>query len=45
MYTKQELRDGKIEEALTSVTGVENLLLTLQPQPHFTGEVQKIKIL
>lgn len=39
MNAKEALADKDTEEALTSVTGIENQLLTLQPQP-FIGEFQ-----
>ncbi|HEU4482315.1 MAG TPA: hypothetical protein VFR65_04610 [Nitrososphaeraceae archaeon] len=43
MNAKNALANNDTEEALTSVTDVENQLLTLQPQPKFTADFQKIK--
>ena len=43
MNAKEALADGNTEEALTSVTDVENQLLTVQPQPKFTGDFKNIK--
>jgi hypothetical protein len=43
MNAKEALADGNTEEALTSVTEVENQLLTVQPQPKFTGDFKNIK--
>ena len=43
MDAKEALSNGNTEEALTAITDVENQLLTVQPQPKFTGDFQKIK--
>ena len=43
MNAKNALANNDTEEALTSVTDVENQMLTLQPQPKFTADFQKIK--
>ena len=43
MDAKQALANGNTEEALTSITDIENQLLTLQSQPTFTSVFQKIK--
>jgi len=40
---KEEVRNKNMEEALTSLTNVENQLLLLVPQPKFTNDFQKIK--
>ena len=43
MDAKEALANGNTEEALTSITDVENQLLTVQPQPKFTGDFKNIK--
>ena len=43
MDAKQALANGNTEDALTSITDVENQLITAQPQPKFTQNFQQIK--
>lgn len=43
MDAKASIANGDAEDALTTVTDVENQLLTLQPQPPIIGEFQIIK--
>jgi hypothetical protein len=43
MDAKEAVRDGNTEEALTSITDVENQLITTQPKPKFADNFQQIK--
>ena len=43
MDSKNALANNDTEEALTTITDLENTLLVLQPKPSFVDNIQKIK--